>query len=268
MLLNIAGLARSTYYWHTKSSTKGVRYKSERQRIISLFHHHKGRYGYRRITLALRNEGYFINHKTVRKLMCNMGLASRLRVKKYQSFKGVYGKVFPNILDRDFKANAPNQKWVTDVTEFKVKGSRLYLSPVLDLFNSEIISWKMATRPGDLVKNMLIDAFQKLSPVDKPILHSDQGWQYQMASYQNTLKAKGITQSMSRKGNCLDNAVIENFFGLLKTECWYHEEYESIDELKVAIDEYIHYYNNERIKTKLNGLSPVQYRAQTKSTAN
>lgn len=269
MLLHISGLSRSTYYWNTKSTPRVSRYDSEQQRITKLFHDHKGRYGYRRITLALRNEGYAINHKTVRKLMRKLGLASRLRIKKYQSYKGTYSKVAPNILERNFKANAPNQKWVTDVTEFKIKGEKLYLSPVLDLYNSEIIAWNMTTHPGiSLVENMLSNALKTLAPGDNPILHSDQGWQYQMARYQDTLKIKGIKQSMSRKGNCLDNAVIENFLGLLKTECWHNEEYDNIDQLKVAVDEYIHYYNHDRIKVKLNGLSPVQYRAQTISAAS
>ncbi|WP_420794213.1 IS3 family transposase [Providencia rettgeri] len=269
ILLHIAGLSRSTYYWNTKSTSRVSRYDSEQQRITQLFHDHKGRYGYRRITLALRNEGYAINHKTVRKLMRKLGLASRLRIKKYQSYKGTYGKVAPNILERNFKANAPNQKWVTDVTEFKIKGEKLYLSPVLDLYNSEIIAWNMTTHPDmSLVENMLSNALKTLIPGDNPILHSDQGWQYQMARYQDTLKVKGIKQSMSRKGNCLDNAVIENFFGLLKTECWHNEEYENIDQLKVAVDEYIHYYNHDRIKVKLNGLSPVQYRTRTISAAS
>lgn len=269
MLLLIAGLPRSTYYWHVKADDRRERYEGEQQRIGALFHYHKGRYGYRRITLALRNEGYGINHKTVRKLMRKMGLASCLRSKKYQSYKGTYGKIAPNILERDFKASSPNQKWVTDVTEFNVKGTKLYLSPVLDLYNSEIIAWNMTTHPGmDLVENMLSKAIKRLKPSDRPILHSDQGWQYQMARYQEKLKVKGIEQSMSRKGNCLDNAVIENFFGLLKTECWYHEEYENTDHLRKTVEEYIHYYNNERIKLKLNGQSPVQYRTQAMSAAS
>ena len=168
--------------------------------------------------------------------MRKMGLASCLRSKKYQSYKGTYGKVAPNILERDFKASSPNQKWVTDVTEFNVKGTKLYLSPVLDLYNSEIIAWNMTTHPGmSLVENMLSDALKILKPGDAPILHSDQGWQYQMARYQEALQAKDIKQSMSRKGNCLDNAVIENFFGLLKTECWYHEEYENTEHLRDAV---------------------------------
>ena len=156
-------------------------------------------------------------------------LASNLRRKKYRSYKGIYGHIAPNLLQRDFHADAPNQKWVTDVTEFNLKGQKLYLSPVLDLYNSEIIAWQMATHQGmPLVDKMLDDALATLGPGDTPVLHSDQGWQYQMASYQTRLSSREVKQSMSRKGNCLDNAVVENFFGLLKSECWFNEKYECI----------------------------------------
>ncbi|MBS2784369.1 IS3 family transposase [Aeromonas salmonicida] len=269
ILLHIAGLPRSTFYWQVKSGTRTVTYEHEAQRVKALFHHHKGRYGYRRITLALRNEGYPLNHKTVRKLMRKQGLASNLRRKRYRSYKGTYGHIAPNLLQRDFHADAPNQKWVTDVTEFTLKGQKLYLSPVLDLYNSEVIAWHMATHQGMLlVDKMLDEALATLQPGDAPVLHSDQGWQYQMASYQARLSSRDVKQSMSRKGNCLDNAVVENFFGLLKSECWFNEEYEDTEKLKHAVDEYIHYYNHERIKVKLNGLSPVQYRTQTMSSAS
>ncbi|UBO72397.1 IS3 family transposase [Aeromonas rivuli] len=268
-LLHIAWLPRSTFYWQVKSGTSAGTYEHEAQRIKALFHHHKGRYGYRRITLALRNEGCLINHKTVRKLMREQDLASNLRRKKYRSYKGTYGHIAPNLLQRDFHADAPNQKWVTDVTEFNLKGQKLYLSPVLDLYNSEIIAWQMATHQGmRLVDKMLDDALATLGPTDAPVLHSDQGWQYQMASYQTRLSSRDVKQSMSRKGNCLDNAVVENFFGLLKSECWFNEEYEDTEQLKRVVDEYIHYYNHERIKVKLNGLSPVQYRTQAMLSAN
>ncbi|WP_274851830.1 IS3 family transposase, partial [Serratia marcescens] len=263
LLLRIARQSRSTFYWQIKANGRGCSYVHEKEKIKELFHYHKGRYGYRRITTALRNEGYGLNHKTVRKLMREQCLASNLRCKKYQSYKGVYGKVTPNILERNFNADGPNQKWVTDVTEFNIKGKKLYLSPVLDLYNREIIAWNIDTKPDvNLVGKMLDRALKKLSKNDTPMLHSDQGWQYQMATYQAKLISWGVKQSMSRKGNCLDNAVIENFFGLLKTECWYNEEYEDAEQLKNAVDRYIDYYNNERIKVKLNGLSPVQYRTQ------
>lgn len=200
--------------------------------------------------------------------MQELQLTSCIRRKKYNSYKGRYGKAADNILSRQFSADKPNQKWVTDVTEFKISGEKLYLSPVLDLYNGEIIAYQMESRPHlSMVENMLSKALSVLSENEYPLIHSDQGWQYQMAQYQKRLKEAGLTQSMSRKGNCLDNAVIESFFGTLKSECLYLDDYKNIGELRIAIDEYIHYYNHERIKQKLKGLSPVEYRTQAQITA-
>lgn len=151
-----------------------------------------------------------------------LGLKSLIRGKKYKSYKGSIGKITANLLDRKFKSIAPNQKWVTDITEFKVGNQKLYLSPIIDLYNQEIISYELSERPiFNLVINMLKKAFKTLPNESKLMLHSDQGWQYQMRQYQFLLKEKGIIQSMSRKGNCLDNAIIENFFGTLKSELFY-----------------------------------------------
>jgi putative transposase len=191
-----------------------------------------------------------------------LGLKSLIRVKKYKSYKGEHGKIAPNILQRDFKAAEPNQKWATDITEFNVKGNKLYLSPVIDLFNGEIISYELSERPNfEQVTNMLKKAFKRIDYNTSLILHSDQGWQYQMKQYQRLLKDRGITQSMSRRGNCLDNAIIENFFGIIKSELFYLKKYGSIKELKKEIIEYIKYYNFDRIKLNLKGMSPVKYRA-------
>lgn len=232
--------------------------------ISTIYHDHKGRYGYRRITLELRNQGFLINHKTVQRLMKELGLKSLVRMKKYRSYKGNVGKIAPNILKRDFVATKPNVKWVTDVTEFHLFGEKLYLSPVLDLFNGEIIAYNIQSRPTyELVSKMLDKAFNCLSEGDAPVLHSDQGWHYQMKQFSYALKQSGITQSMSRKGNCLDNAVIENFFGLLKSELLYMQEFESMVHFKRELELYIEYYNHKRIKGKLKGLSPVQYRIQS-----
>ncbi len=204
-----------------------------------------------------------INHKRVQRLMAHLGLKSKVRPKRYKSYKGGVGRIAPNLLERDFNADKPNQKWVTDVTEFKVDGQKVYLSPVIDLFNQEVVSYevrKSVTLP--LVTDMIKSAIKKLKKYEKPIVHSDQGWQYQNKAYQNHLKKKGLSQSMSRKGNCLDNAVAENFFGILKTEMYHNEEFKNADELIENIKEYIDYYNNERIKLKLKGLSPIAYRNQ------
>lgn len=262
LLLNHTNMARSSFYYHQKQTKSTDKYTRTKEFIKVIYHKHKGRYGYRRITDELNNKGIIINHKTVLRLMKLLGLKSLIRVKKYKSYKGEKGKIAPNILERNFKADAPNQKWATDITEFNVSGQKLYLSPIIDLFNQEIISYELTERPVfNQVVVMLKKAFKKIPNNSNLTLHSDQGWQYQMKQYQHLLQQKGIMQSMSRKGNCLDNAIIENFFGILKSELFYLKKYNSIDQLKNEIDEYIHYYNNDRIKSNLNKMSPIQYRA-------
>jgi transposase InsO family protein len=251
------------YYWRAASS-KADPYRGAKEHITQIFNTHKGRYGYRRIQTELSHQSHYLNHKTVQKLMAQMGIKSTVRPKRYQSYKGAVGKVVPNVLERKFVAKAPNQKWVTDVTEFKIKGEKVYLSPILDLYNQEIISYTITDRPQiSMVMQMLQKAFKQLKPKDKPILHSDQGWQYQMGFYQAALKEQSLTQSMSRKGNCLDNAVMENWFGIMKSEFFYQEKFETIESFKKGLHEYIHYYNHDRIKQKLKGLSPVNYRTQS-----
>jgi len=187
-----------------------------------------------------------------------------LREKKYHSYRGEVGKIAPNLLQRDFRAEKPDSKWATDITEFKLLGKKLYLSPIMDLFNGEIISYSLSKSPGfHQITEMLKDAFQKIPDDSQLILHSDQGWQYQMKSYQKMLKDKGIRQSMSRKGNCYDNSVMENFFGILKSEFYYNQRFSSVENFSKELSEYIDYYNNRRIKVKLKGLSPVQFRTQS-----
>lgn len=260
-LLQVAGLARSTFYYQQKLLQRGDKYADLKVKIRELFDRHKGRYGYRRITAAIRRAGDLVNHKTVRRVMVQLRLKCCVRVKKYRAYKGQLGHVAPNVLERQFQADRPNEKWVTDVTEFNVGGRKLYLSPIMDLFNSEILSYEMSPRPlFGMVGTMLKKAFGRLRDGDSPILHSDQGWQYRMPEYRRLLKARAIRQSMSRKGNCLDNAAMESFFGTLKSELYYINEFRSIEELQASVDSYIQYYNHERIKLKLKGLSPVEYR--------
>ncbi|HFJ9248019.1 TPA: IS3-like element ISBce15 family transposase [Bacillus cereus] len=263
-LIKAAEMARSTYYYWVKQMSREDKYNEVKESIKQIFQEHQGRYGYRRITLELRNQGYTINHKTVLRLMNQLGLKSLVRITKYRSYRGKVGKVAPNVLKRDFKASKPNEKWVTDVTEVHLFGEKLYLSPILDLFNGEIISYNIEKRPTFLlVERMLDKALKCLDKEDTPILHSDQGWHYQMDRYQYILRENNITQSMSRKGNCLDNAVIENFFGLLKSELLYLKDFESMEHFREELENYIYYYNNKRIKAKLKGLPPVKYRIQS-----
>jgi transposase InsO family protein len=240
------------------------KYAQTKAKIAEIYHQHKGRYGYRRITLELRKAGIHINHKTVQRLMSGLGLKSMVRMKKYKSYRGEAGMLAPNVLNRDFNATKPNAKWVTDVTEFLLFGQRLYLSPILDLYNGEIISYSISKRPTfHQTMDMLDKAFEKIPNNTGLVLHSDQGWQYQMKRYQYRLQEKGIIQSMSRKGNCLDNASMESFFGLLKSELLYLQRFDSVEHFINELHDYIWYYNNQRIKEKLKGLSPVEYRTQS-----
>ena len=258
-------MAGSTFYYCLKRMKQPDKYAEQTEVIKQIFHENKGRYGYRRITAEMHNRGYEINHKTVQKLMRQCGLKCQIRRVRYKSYRGEVGLTAPNVLKRDFNAEKPNQKWVTDVTQFAVGEEKVYLSPILDLFNGEIVSYDISSRPTfKQTMNMLDKAFEKIPDGTNLILHSDQGWQYQMKHYQHRLREKGIIQSMSRKGNCLDNSVMENFFGLLKTEMFYGHRFKDANHLIAEIENYIEYYNNDRIKLKLNGLSPVNYR--TKST--
>ena len=196
------------------------------------------------------------------KLMRQLGLKAKCKKRHYHSYKGEVGKIAPNILERDFTAESPNQKWTTDVTQVCINDNKLYFSPILDMFNGEIISYSISSNPNlQMVITMLRKAFKLHHDTDGLVLHSDQGWQYQHIFYQKMLKDHGIIQSMSRKGNCLDNAMMENFFGLMKNELLYVNRFESVEEFERELKKYIWWYNNKRIKLRLKGMSPALYRA-------
>ena len=268
LLLEAARLPRSTYYHQLKQLDKLDKDKDLKAEIQSIFTEHRGNYGYRRMTLELRNRGYVVNHKRVQRLMKVLGLSARIRRKrKYSSYQGEIGKKTDNLIQRQFEASKPMEKCYTDVTEFAIPASsqKLYLSPVLDGFNSEIIAYNLSTSPNlEQVEAMLNQAFSE-DHYTNTILHSDQGWQYQHQYYHHFLEGKGIQPSMSRKGNSPDNGMMESFFGILKSEMFYGYEktFHSLEQLEQAIVEYIDYYNNKRIKIKLKGLSPVQYRTKS-----
>ena len=260
-LLALAKISKSTYYYQLKRLDRTDKYSNVKEMIKLIFDRHKGRYGYRRIHLLLQRYGCKINHKTVQKLMKTMKLQGKQKKNKYHSYKGNIGKVAPNLLFRKFCALKPFEKLVTDVTEFKIGEKRVYLSPVMDLFNREILAYSISQTPSFLqTKDMLNRLFTKLPSSAQPLLHSDQGWQYQMREYQTMLKEHNITQSMSRKGHCLDNSVMENFFGRLKTEMFFGETFSSVEEFKQKLEEYICYFNNRRVSLRLGGMSPVEYR--------
>ncbi|HDR8527810.1 IS3 family transposase [Bacillus thuringiensis] len=259
-LVELATIPRSTYYDLVKKMNRPDLDADLKAEIKAIYEENEGRYGYRRIRDELTNRGQKVNHKKVQRIMKELGLKCVVRMKKYKSYKGKVGRIAPNILERNFYTDAPNQKWVTDITEFKLFGEKLYVSPVLDLYNGEIITYTIGSRPTySLVSDMLEKALERLPETHQLLMHSDQGWHYQMRQYVGTLESRAIVQSMSRKGNCYDNAVIENFFGIMKSEFLYIKEFENVEHFKIELEKYIDYYNTKRIKAKLK-MSPVQYR--------
>lgn len=268
--LKIAELPKSSFYeWKKKIENfvdKDLEIKLKIKDIVSK---NKLRYGYRRVCNKLKEQGLVVNHKKVLRIMKELNLLCkkfRNKSRKYSSYKGEVGKIAGNLINRNFYANKPNKIWLTDVTEFRLSGreEKLYLSPILDIFNGEIISYSISKNPTtDFTNESLDNALDKFGILNGLVIHSDQGLHYQHKSWCKRLEKRGIKQSMSRKGNCLDNSPMENFFGLLKQEMFYGEDFESYQHLKFEIEEYIRWYNEERIKEKLNGLSPIEYRLQS-----
>lgn len=262
-LLKAASLSRSTYYFEINKPDLDIKNQEIIDIIQSIFKQNKSRYGVRRITAELVNRGYKINHKKVQRLMNKLGLKAVKPKIKYHSYMGQVGVVADNIINRDFKATKPNEKWTTDVSQFNCPFGKAYISPILDMFGTDIVAWDLSLSPNfEQTTRMLDEAFKKNPNLEGLIFHSDQGWQYQMKQYSEKLKEKGIIQSMSRKGNCIDNCIMETFFGTLKREMFYgHEqEFQTFEQLKHAIAEYIDYYNNKRIKGKTKWMPPAKFR--------
>ena len=257
-------MAKSTYYFElNKKDVVFERNQELLKEIKSIFEENKRRYGVRRVYQELVNRGYKVNHKRVQRLMHEAGLKGKRPKEKYHSYRGQIGKIADNIIDRDFGTTAPLQKWTTDVSQFNFSWGKCYLSPILDMNTNEIISYDLSTSPNlDQVKRMLERAFNKFPNVKGLIFHSDQGWQYQHAYYRNILREHKIIQSMSRKGNCYDNCIMETFFGRMKNEMYYgyEKDFKSFEEFSVAVEEYIYYYNNIRIQAKTKWMPPVKYR--------
>ena len=248
-------MAKSTFYYEmNKVDLVAERNAELTKEIQEIFFYNKGRYGVRRVYQELLNRGYKINHKRVQRLMHNLQLIGKRPKEKYRSYKGTVGKIADNIINRDFSTTRPLQKWTTDVSQFNFSWGKCYLSPILDMNTNEIISYDLSQSPNmDQVHRMLDKAFEAFPALDGLILHSDQGWQYQHLYFQTTLKEHGIIQSMSRKGNCYDNSIMETFFGRMKNEMYYgyEKEYSSFSEFNKAVKDYIYYYNNERIQEKM-----------------
>ena len=257
-------MSKSTYYFEiSKSDVVSDRNEELLILIKEIFEENKHRYGVRRIHRELLNRGHQVNHKRVQRLMHEAGLKGKRPKEKYHSYKGEVGKIADNLINRDFSTTAPLQKWTTDVSQFNFSWGKCYMSPVLDMNTNEIVSYDLSMSPNlEQIARMLKKAFDKFPSVEGLIFHSDQGWQYQHAYFRNTLKEHGIIQSMSRKGNCYDNSIMETFFGRLKNEMFYgyEKDYSSFEEFSKAVEEYIEYYNNKRIQAKTKWMPPVQYR--------
>ena len=264
-------MSRSTYYFEiSKRDVVAERNKDITDEIKVIFAVNKCRYGVRRVHRELLNRGYKVNHKRVQRLMHEAGLMGKRPREKYHSYKGEIGKVADNLINRDFNTTAPLQKWTTDVSQFNFVWGKCYLSPILDMNNNEIISYDLSMSPNlEQIRRMLEKAFDKFTDFKGLIFHSDQGWQYQHAYYRTELQKRGIIQSMSRKGNCYDNCIMETFFGRLKNEMYYgyEREYSSFEEFSKAVEEYIDYYNNKRIQAKTKWMPPVQYRIASMCSA-
>lgn len=268
--LKISKIPRSSFYeWKDKLNRTNLAEVHLQELIKSIIDDSRRTYGYRRVVLALKKLGMRVNHKRVLRIMrennllCNKFIR---RSRRYSSFKGEIGKIANNELNRDFKVKRPNEVWVSDVTEFRIHNSekKLYLSPIMDLYNSEILSFSLSTSPTVSFTNLsLEEALKNLPETRNLMIHTDQGCHYQHKSWVEKLEKNKIKQSMSRRGNCLDNSPMENFFGILKQEMYYGVKYTSIEKLKKEIEEYIYWYNRKRIKKKLSGLSPVEYRLKT-----
>jgi len=264
VLLDVAGLARSTFYYHQARLARPAPHAALDDAIRASFTRAKGRYGHRRVHRDLRTTGWRVAKKTVLARMRHLGLTCQVRRRKrWTSARGSAGTTAPNVLNRDFTATAPNQKWVSDVTELRIGEEKRYLAPVMDLFDRQIIAYTLGGAPNlELATSALQAALATRPPGAEPLVHTDQGFQYQHRAWHALLADAGATPSMSRKGNCYDNAVIESFFGHLKAEVLL-EPLPTIDALEEAVHAYLHWYNHERTSAPLNGLSPVQYRTQT-----
>lgn len=275
-ILNILKLPKSVYYyWVRHVDDQRQKDLPILKSVREIIEQSKGRYGYRRIKAVLEQDGIIVNHKRLLRIMRTYDLLcvkfTKKHRNKYSSYRGTVGYIAPNTVNRVFKVDKVNTLWLTDVTEFSLpsKGKRLYLSTIFDSCTSEIIAYEMSRSPNlDIALKPLTDALSKHQGLlNELVIHSDQGFHYQHRAWVNILDTYNVTQSMSRKGNCLDNAPMENFFGLLKQEMFYGEQFDTYELLESAIREYIEFYNTKRIKTKLKGMSPVQYRKHTLKSA-
>ena len=263
-ILEVFAMAKSSYCYQQKQIKKENKIVKIKERIKILFFENHKRYGYRRIHLLLKREGIIISEKIVRSIMKEENLIVRaIRQKKYNSYLGEISPAVPNEVQRDFHADKPNKKWLTDITEFKIGEEKVYLSPIIDCFDGMPITWTVGTSPNaELVNTMLDNAIALLKGNEHPIVHSDRGCHYRWPGWIQRMNEAGLTRSMSKKGCSPDNSACEGFFGRMKNEMFYGEKWDkiSVEEFISIINQYMQWYRDKRIKLSLGGLSPMEYR--------
>lgn len=263
-LLKKLDMPRSSYFYQMKVLHGRDKYEELRRKIRDLFEINKERYGYRHIDILLKNQGIVVSEKVVRRIMKEDKLTVKLRkTRKYNSYKGEISPAVENVVNRNFHAEQPNQKWLTDITEFSIRAGKVYLSPVIDCFDGMPVAWSIGTSPtAELTNSMLRAAISVLGLEDKPVVHSDRGCHYRWPEWISIMDEAGLKRSMSKKGCSPDNAACEGFFGHLKTEMFYTRNWDetSIEDFTCEINRYMNWYRTDRIKLSLGGLSPLNYR--------
>jgi putative transposase len=263
-LINLLGIPKSSYYYHQKLKQREDKYLETKKMIKQIFLENRSCYGYRRLWYGLRRQGMRISEKVIRRLMVEVGLEVRLKRRgKFNSYLGKISPPAPNILKQDFSAAKPNEKWLTDITEFRIPSGKVYLSPIVDCFDGLIVSWTVGTNPdSNLVNRMLDSAIEKLPPNSETVIHSDRGAHYRWPGWLSRIQKSELKRSMSRKGCTPDNAACEGFFGRLKNEMYYHRKWQNVSQqhFMQELDDYINWYNTKRLKKSLGGLSPIEYR--------
>lgn len=264
LLLQKLKLSKSSYYYQRKQMKSPDKYATLRTSILELFAKNSERYGYRRIHALLAKEGTRVSEKIVRKIMseCELKVKTKRKI-KYSSYKGEISPAVPNVIERDFHADAPNQKWLTDITEFAIPAGKVYLSPIVDCFDGMLPAWRISTTPDAcLVNSMLDDAISTLCGKERPLIHTDRGCHYRWPGWISRMDNAGLQRSMSKKGCSPDNSACEGFFGRLKNEMFYNRDWSgvTINQFIAILNEYLTWYNKTRIKTSLGNMSPLEYR--------
>lgn len=253
-------------YCYSHNALANDKYKELRAQVCNIFEENDCRYGFLRIWSVLKRNGPIVSEKVIRRIMREEKLCVRaVKKKKYSSYKGEISPAVPNLLNRDFHADAPNEKWLTDITEFSIPAGKVYLSPLIDCYDGMVVSWIIGTSPNaEMVNSMLSQGIATLNEGEHPIVHSDRGCHYQWPGWIELMSEAGLTRSMSKKGCSPDNSACEGFFGRTKNEMFYKKNWKgwSIDEFIEEIDAYIHWYNEKRIKMSLGGKSPLEFRKE------